>query len=68
MGFGTLRVINDDIVQPSMGFGTHPHENMEIISIQNLNISKIMTNIIHNGMLMDNLILFLFSFEEISHK
>ena len=33
MGFGKLRVINDDIVQPSMGFGTHPHENMEIISI-----------------------------------
>lgn len=33
MGFGSLRVINDDIVAPSMGFGTHPHENMEIISI-----------------------------------
>ncbi len=33
MGFGLLRVINDDIVQPSMGFATHPHENMEIISI-----------------------------------
>jgi redox-sensitive bicupin YhaK (pirin superfamily) len=33
MGFGLLRVINDDVVQPNMGFGTHPHENMEIISI-----------------------------------
>ena len=33
MGFGLLRVINDDIVEPSMGFGTHPHQNMEIISI-----------------------------------
>lgn len=33
MGFGLLRVINDDIVEPSMGFGTHPHKNMEIISI-----------------------------------
>ena len=33
MGFGLLRVINDDTVQASMGFGTHPHENMEIISI-----------------------------------
>ncbi len=33
MGFGTLRVLNDDVVQPSQGFGTHPHENMEIISI-----------------------------------
>lgn len=33
MGFGLLRVINDDIVKPGMGFGTHPHENMEIVSI-----------------------------------
>jgi redox-sensitive bicupin YhaK (pirin superfamily) len=33
MRFGLLRVVNDDVVQPSMGFGTHPHENMEIISI-----------------------------------
>ena len=33
MNFGLLRVINDDRVAPSMGFGTHPHENMEIISI-----------------------------------
>jgi len=31
--FGALRVLNDDIVQPGMGFGTHPHNNMEIISI-----------------------------------
>ena len=31
--FGLLRVLNDDYVQPGMGFGTHPHENMEIISI-----------------------------------
>ncbi|MCH2193998.1 pirin family protein [Kordia sp.] len=33
MGFGQLRVLNDDIVKPKMGFGTHPHQNMEIISI-----------------------------------
>lgn len=33
MGFGKLRVINDDIVKPSMGFSTHPHQDMEIISI-----------------------------------
>ncbi len=31
--FGMLRVLNDDVVEASMGFGTHPHENMEIISI-----------------------------------
>ncbi len=33
MNFGALRVLNDDIVSSGMGFGTHPHENMEIISI-----------------------------------
>lgn len=31
--FGLLRVLNDDIVQPGEGFSTHPHDNMEIISI-----------------------------------
>ncbi len=33
MNFGVLRVLNDDEVDPGMGFGTHPHNNMEIISI-----------------------------------
>ena len=33
MHFGVLRVLNDDEVAPGMGFGTHPHDNMEIISI-----------------------------------
>jgi quercetin 2,3-dioxygenase len=30
--FRSLRVINEDWVQPGMGFGTHPHDNMEIIT------------------------------------
>lgn len=33
MGFGRLRVLNDDIVEAGAGFGTHPHNNMEIVSI-----------------------------------
>ena len=31
--FGALRVLNDDTVAPGEGFGTHPHENMEIVSL-----------------------------------
>ena len=31
--FGVLRVLNDDIIAPDMGFGMHPHDNMEIITI-----------------------------------
>ncbi len=33
MNFGVLRVLNDDTVEAGMGFGKHPHDNMEIISI-----------------------------------
>ena len=33
MNFGVLRVLNDDIVSEKKGFGTHPHDNMEIVSI-----------------------------------
>ena len=31
--FGLLRVLNDDTIAPSMGFGMHPHDNMEIVTI-----------------------------------
>ncbi len=33
VNFGALRVLNDDIIAPKTGFGTHPHDNMEIITI-----------------------------------
>ncbi len=33
MNFGVLRVLNDDVVEAGKGFGRHPHDNMEIISI-----------------------------------
>jgi Pirin-related protein len=33
MGFGMLRVLNDDTIQPGQGFGLHPHQNMEIVTI-----------------------------------
>lgn len=33
MNFGAIRVLNDDVVAGGQGFGTHPHQNMEIISI-----------------------------------
>lgn len=33
MNFGPLRVLNDDVVKPLRGFGAHPHQEMEIVSI-----------------------------------
>lgn len=33
MGFRTLRVLNQDRVQPAQGFGTHPHQDMEIVTL-----------------------------------
>ncbi len=33
MHFGMLRVLNDDIIHPRTGFDTHPHKNMEVITV-----------------------------------
>lgn len=33
MGFRALRVLNEDVVQPGQGFGTHPHRDMEIVTL-----------------------------------
>jgi redox-sensitive bicupin YhaK (pirin superfamily) len=33
MGFGALRVLNDDLIMPGSGFGAHGHDNMEIITV-----------------------------------
>lgn len=33
INFGMMRVLNDDIIAPGEGFGTHPHDNMEIVTI-----------------------------------
>ena len=46
--FGALRVLNDDIIAPKMGFGTHPHENMEIITIPITGILKHRDNMHEN--------------------
>ena len=33
MGWGALRVLNDDVIQPGQGFGTHGHKDMEIVTV-----------------------------------
>jgi len=34
LGFGALRVFNDSVIQPGKGFPEHPHDNMEVITVQ----------------------------------
>ena len=46
--FGALRVLNDDLISPSMGFGTHPHKNMEIITIPLKGVLKHKDNMANN--------------------
>jgi len=54
MGFGTLRVLNDDYIQPSMGFGMHSHLNMEIITIPLLGQLEHRDNLGHTQIIRAN--------------
>ncbi|MDC8003634.1 pirin family protein [Aureisphaera galaxeae] len=47
--FGSLRVLNDDVIAPGMGFGTHPHKNMEIVTIPQLGAVKHKDSMGNNG-------------------
>lgn len=47
MGFGALRVINDDVIDPDSGFDLHPHSDMEIVTI-------VMEGAVTHGDSMDN--------------
>lgn len=49
--FGALRVLNDDHIAPGMGFGTHPHDNMEIISIVTSGALKHKDSMGHEGVI-----------------
>lgn len=52
--FGLLRVLNDDIIAPSRGFGTHPHDNMEIISVPIYGQLKHKDNTGHESVISEN--------------
>jgi hypothetical protein len=51
MQFGMLRVLNDDYVAPAMGFGKHPHKNMEIVTIPQTGALKHTDSIGNNGII-----------------
>jgi redox-sensitive bicupin YhaK (pirin superfamily) len=50
VNFGALRVLNDDIIQAGMDFGTHPHDNMEIITIP-LHTGEVQVMSVGNGLM-----------------
>ena len=54
ISFGALRVLNDDIVNGGMGFDTHPHKNMEIISIPLKGALAHKDNKGHSGIIKEN--------------
>lgn len=54
VNFGLLRVLNDDIIAPDRGFGTHPHDNMEIISIPIYGQLKHADNTGHESVISEN--------------
>jgi len=49
MNFGVLRVLNDDFIAAGRGFGLHPHQNMEIITIPTSGVVKHRDNFGHEG-------------------
>ncbi|MEM9687313.1 MAG: pirin family protein [Bacteroidota bacterium] len=49
--FGVLRVLNDDFIAPGMGFGTHPHDNMEIVTIPLKGALKHRDSMSHEGVI-----------------
>lgn len=54
MGFGALRVLNDDIIAPGGGFATHPHDNMEIVTIVTKGALKHQDTTGHNAIIHPN--------------
>ena len=68
MGFGALRVINDDIIEAGRGFGTHSHDNMEIISIVTEGVLKHRDSEGHEGAVRAGEIQYMSAGAGISHS